>query len=510
MKFTFKTKLILFFVAYLIFRLAIFNVNSAEWGDSYRILRATNSLENFTYPKDEKRPPLYSAFLILIPKNFDPVEGGRLLMVIVSVITVFLFLKLLDFLSINFIDNQKIFAIFLLAYNPLFVYWSMRIYADSFFLMLSLLAFTLYYSFNKDNNYFKLIILSIICFLGIMTRFEGYLLISALFLTFIFNFFKKRDVRILINLSIFLIIGFSLFFFAVNTPWTFFKNPISSSYVDEANRRLVGIYDILGFLLHLIFILGSFFSFYFILFDKKKLIDFIKNHFLLFSFLIIELMLAVIWPAAVPRLLIQVIPILIILFILGLESFEEREKTPYFFIFPLTIVVYIVGQLLIKSQFLLTNYYFMLSLIIVSLLQTFFIYKRNLTYYKYSVALSVILWMSFFVYLHKDIYKVLNIGVTFFSKEYKKDGIIVSNDVSYLTKFYFGDNLKYVRQIDFGIDIEKHLRDRNAKYLIVTNEHNPDMKFTVSKYSFLENIFEYREEINGREFFIVISKVNLK
>jgi hypothetical protein len=47
-KLTFKTKLILFFGIYLLFRISIFNINAAEWGDSYRILRATNFLEKNT------------------------------------------------------------------------------------------------------------------------------------------------------------------------------------------------------------------------------------------------------------------------------------------------------------------------------------------------------------------------------------------------------------------------------------------------------------------------------
>jgi len=510
MNLSFKSKLIIFFVIYFLFRIAIFNINSAEWGDSYRILRATNFLENVSYPKDEKRPPLYSAFLTLIPNNMDPIYGGRVLMVFVSVVTVYLFFVLLNQINLRFTENQKLISLFLFAFNPLFVYWSMRIYADTFFLMLCLSSFIIYYSLIKNHSYFKLFLLSFLCFLGIMTRFEGYLLVSAIFLAFVFEFFKTRNIKLVIDLIVFLIIGFSLFFLAINTSWMFFKNPISSSYVDEANRRIVGAFDILGFILHLIFILGNFFAFYFILFDKKILYKFTQENFLLISFLIIELFLAFAWPAAVPRLLVQVIPILIILMVMGLGSLMQAKKVPYLFIFPLAVLVYIGGQFLIKSQFLLTNYYFMIILVLIALSQIYFIYKFNYRFLIYSLLLNTFVWMSFFVYLHKDIYKVLNLGVNYFSSVYKRDGIIVTNDVSYLTKFYFGDNLKYLRQVDFGIDIEKHLRDREAKYIIVTNEHNPDMKYTPSKYPYLETIYEHREFVNGREFFVVISKVNLK
>ena len=453
MNFTFKTKIIIFFLLYIVFRFAIFNINSAEWGDSYRILRATNFIENFSYPKDEKRPPLFSAFLVLIPNNIDPIFGGRILMVFVSVLTVYLFYILINSINVKFSENEKLLSVILFALNPLFVYWSMRIYADTFFLMLCLLAFIIYFKHQKSPSYLKLTLLSLVCFFGIMTRFEGYILLSSLVLAFIFEFIKNRDFKIFSQLFFFLFIGFSLFIWAINTPWTFFKNPISSSYVDEANRRAVGLFDILGFFMHVLFVLGNFFAFYFVLFDRKKLFQFVQENISLIVFLIIELLLAFAWPAAVPRLLVQIVPILIILMVLGLQSFKEVKVIPFKLIFPLGIFIYVFGQYLVKSQFLLTNYYFMLVLVLISLIQVYFMFMKKLNHFIFSLVLGVILWMSFFVYLHKDIYKVLNTGVTYFSKEYKNDGIIVTNDVSYLTKFYFGDNLKYLRQVDFGIDI---------------------------------------------------------
>ena len=507
MKFSFKNKFTIFFFIYLIFRIIIFNINSAEWGDSYRILRATNFIENGSYPKDEKRPPLFSFFLILIPNNVDQIYGGRVLMILVSVFTVYLFYRLINEINIQFTEDQKLLSVILFAFNPLFVYWSMRIYADTFFLMICLLVFNIYFSNLKKNSYLKIALMSLFCFFGIMTRFEGYILVLAVFLSFVFEFFVRRDKKVLLQLLSFLILGFIIFLWSINTPGTYFKSPIGSSYVDEANRRTVGVFDILGFVLHLLFILGNFFSFYFIMYDKKKLIKFIQVNSVLFIFLVIELVLSFVWPAAVPRLMVQVVPILIILTVIGLNSYSEEKKLPYFIIFPLGIVVYFFGQFLIKSQFLLTNYYFMGVLILISIIQIYLLFKKEIKKFQISLIVGTIFWMFFFVYLHKDIYKVLNLGISYFSKEYKNDGVIVTNDVSALSKFYFGDNLKYLRQIDYGNDIAKYLKDKDAKYVLVTNEHNPDMKFSPEKYPYLETIYEHREEVNGREFFVVISKV---
>jgi len=510
MKINFKNKLIIFFGIYILFRFFIFNINSAEWGDSYRILRATSSIENGSYPKDEKRPPLYSAFLTFIPNNVDQILGGRVLMIFIGLGCVYTFYILLNQLNLNLTENQKLLSLILFAYNPLFIYWNMRIYADTFFLLICLIAFIIYIQILKTNSLLKIFLLSFVSFLGIMTRFEGYLLISALTLGFVFEFIRKRDKRILINLTIFLLIGFCFFIWAINTPWTFFKNPISSSYVDEANRRFVGFYDVLGYFLNLSFILGNLFTLYFVFFDKKRLFAFIKENFVLFNFLMIELMLAFIWPAAVPRLMVQIIPILVILMVLGLDSFYKKGSVTISFVFPLAIAIYLFGQYLVKSQFLLTNYFFMAVIVFISLIQILFIYKKNYRLFEFSLILVTVIWMGLFVYLHKDIYKVLNTGVVFFSQQYQKDGIIVTNDVSALSKFYFSDNLKYLREVDFGIDIQKYLQEKNAKYIIITNEHNPDMEFSPSKYPYLETIYEHREEVNGRKFFVVISKVNIK
>ena len=54
----------LIILLYIFIHLILININVAEWGDSYRILRASEHIRNdFTYPLDEKRPPLYSIFL---------------------------------------------------------------------------------------------------------------------------------------------------------------------------------------------------------------------------------------------------------------------------------------------------------------------------------------------------------------------------------------------------------------------------------------------------------------
>lgn len=168
---------------YLLARLSLINVNSAEWGDSYRILRASNYIQNLTYPIDEKRPPLFSIVLAIRPSHIDAVIWGRLIMLVISLGTLFLFYKLTELFLTT--QNQRRLALALLALNPIYLYWSLRIYADVPFSFLVLLCFYVLEKWRKKlattkNTSIKYpIIIGLTCGLSILTRFEGYLLILA-------------------------------------------------------------------------------------------------------------------------------------------------------------------------------------------------------------------------------------------------------------------------------------------------------------------------------------------
>ena len=506
-KLSFKTKLILFFGIYLLFRISIFNINAAEWGDSYRILRATNFLEKNTYPKDEKRPPLYSAFLILNPNNIDPIYSSRILMIGVSLLTLFIFYLVLNRINYSLTENQKLLALVLFAFNPLYLYWSIRIYADTFFLLLALLAILIYFIHQKNPKLYFLVLLSLVCFLGIMTRFEGYILSTGIFLSFVFEAIRNKSwdkFKYGVIFGIFLSIFFGL---AVNTPWLFFKNPMTSSYVDEANRREIVAFDMLSYFLQVMFLLGNLFSVYFFAVGRKKILKFLIDNSAITAFVLIELVLALAWPAAVPRLLVQLVPFLIIPLVIGL--YEVPKLKNHYLILFLLLGIFVGGQYLSKAQLMLTNLSYFAVICLLSLVQIYLIIKKKFSYVVISLIVINVIWSLLFIFLHKDIYRVLNTGVVEFSKVYQNDGIIVSNDVSYLTKFYFGDNLKYLREVDFGKDIEKYLREKKASYIIVTNEHNADMTYSKEKYPYLTPIYEYKRNVNGRDFFVVISKVNL-
>src|SRR5688572_13539572 len=120
------------FTKYLLILLAVhlllFNINVAEWGDSYRIMRASEFLRDGAYPTDEKRPPLFALILATRPDFVDQTQWGRIVLLIFSIASFYLFWKLAQrYLKES---NKRQFALILFIFNPVYLYWSLRVMAD--------------------------------------------------------------------------------------------------------------------------------------------------------------------------------------------------------------------------------------------------------------------------------------------------------------------------------------------------------------------------------------------
>ena len=83
--------------------LFLINFNAAEWGDSYRILRAAQLSRTNFYPLDEKRPPLFSLIIANYPEGMDPLLFGRAVMSAVGILSIIAFY----FLAKRFIKSQN-------------------------------------------------------------------------------------------------------------------------------------------------------------------------------------------------------------------------------------------------------------------------------------------------------------------------------------------------------------------------------------------------------------------
>jgi len=518
--------ILIFLLLYILLRIIFINVNSAEWGDSYRILRATEFLQNFSYPTDEKRPPLFSFLLLFrfsqISLFNDPILSGRVTMLFLSVFNVLLFYIFCKIILKSSSEKIILFAVGLFAFNPLFVYWSLRIYADNLFLLLMLLSFILYFKFQENRKLYFLIPIPLILILSITTRFEGYLLslsiISAFFLGFIFS-----KIKIYPFLFITLFLTFLIFLVSYFKEFTFYINPIFSKYVDEAESRKITIDEINNFIFQLLFLIGSVFGVVFVLnnfvnLKIKNILEKWLNYGPLVHMFLLQFALSFVWFAAVPRLFLPILPILVILFVKGYENFkfgEYSKKLKYFYFFMsfIFLLIYIGSQLYLKLPFLITGLKFFLTNIFVGLvglgllgLVLFKKFPKNsmMLYF----ILSNIVWAILFVSLEKDTYKVLNQAVTYFKQNYSQESIVLSNDVSSISRFYLKDKFRYSRELDYNEKVLEKVAKVNPDYIIVTNEHNPSMSFTASKYPGFVLEKEFREKVNSRVFFTQIIKVN--
>lgn len=161
-------------------------------------------------------------------KNIVPIHlAGRILTLLISLLTIYLIFKLGKYL---FSENIGLLSAFFLAINPLDVEHSHFITPDvalSFFLLL-----TLYFviRFLKEENHLFIYIASIFCGLATATKYPG--LIAILFIILAIAIYQKREIKkftiktsiikIFFNKTIWLCFLIILIVFSLITPFFWF------------------------------------------------------------------------------------------------------------------------------------------------------------------------------------------------------------------------------------------------------------------------------------------------
>jgi len=315
--------LLYFFIFYFLFRILILNFNSAEWGDSYRILRATSFLETGEYPENEKRPPFFSVVLLLGNFFGGEVVGGRVVMVGISILILFFFNLLIKEVFSKIEDLKRVFILLLLGLNPLYLYWSMRIYADSLFLLITLILFYCFYRFQK--YWWNQVLLAFISVIGVYTRFEGYILIATVLTYFGLMFLVQKNLLYL--QKIFLFGFFSLIFLTalINFDFFHYQNPLTSSYFEEAESRSFQFRELGPTFLQLIFVTAGIIGAVITGWEWKKLLNFFHSHPIISIYTTVFILLSAFWFPAVPRLFLQILPFLILGFFVCLENFIKED-----------------------------------------------------------------------------------------------------------------------------------------------------------------------------------------
>ena len=511
------------FILFIIVHIALFNFNVAEWGDSYRILRASEFIRDGSYPLDEKRPPLFSILLSIRPFSMEAVVWGRVVMFVFSFLSFLLFYKLVEIYIKK--EKYRFLTLLLFLFNPVYLYWSIRIMADVPFSFFVLLFFYLNSKWPK-KDYLKIFLLGIVCGLSILTRFEGYLLLGAGIVEVIFqreDLFKNK-IKIKNILSVFLknfgnMIPLVLATLLVIGPWLVYRNPLRSKYFDEAEKRVYDLKMIWTYFTSLIYILGFTSGISFVILKFKIAKDFLLKNIGLTAFILLELVLILFWPAAIPRLFAPLIPFFIIVTTKCLEFYMEECNTEpkrdyrvllanIFF-----VLFYLLSQYFLKLQFLVLGYRMLAAVFLIQVTSLILLFLRKNNVYFVSIVFSSIFWSIYTINMHRYVFKTVKEA-----SQYASDnlvGTIAYNDISAIPDWYLNisdskcDNSGVHMLFEDNVNLKySKLKDKKIDYLILSNEHNPDVSVGLEKRKYLQPIKEFSYNVNETVFFAKIIRFN--
>ena len=492
----------------LLARILLININSAEWGDSYRILRASNFVQQFSYPGDEKRPPLFSILLAVRPSSIDAILWGRLVMLGISFLALFVFYKLTQKLLAT--RSQRFLAVALLALNPVYLYWSLRIYADIPFSLLVLVCFYFFEVWREklvDEGKASMLypaLMGLICGLGILTRFEGYLLTLATLVGIaVIGRDKGRSNR---SNPVRTVLPFITTISIIAIPWLLYRNPLTSSYFEESAGRKYNLEMFLTYLISYIFVLGIIPAGAFI---SIRLPSVFKKYPHIVAFVLLESLLILAWPAAVPRLFVPIIPFLILALVSSWHNSRENSTATIQEVGIASIilsVVYIITQNHLRLQFLGSHTLVFIFVSTISVVGVVAIFLNQRKLFIVTAILSMLALSASTIYLHKNIYRSIKEISVFSLREVAGNGEkIIHNDTASIVNWYLPqstyknlDNKKYLTQA--------YLQENNIEYIILTNEFNPNLEIDLKKRPYLALIKEAKHTLGGKMFFTWLLK----
>ena len=525
----FKThSVLIIYVAFIILHLLLTNVNSAEWGDSYRILRASEHIRQGNYPLDEKRPPLYSLLLSVRPATVDPIVWGRVFMLALSVAALFIFDKLFNQLSNT--PKARALALLMFILNPVYLYWSLRIYADVLFSIEVMFALYLYLKWREKLTCLKVGVLGLFAALAVLTRFEGYILFGALGFGLVYlNRFNTDFAKSFIK-NIRYICIYVISFILILLPYYLWRNPLTSSYFEEPTGRTYDLSTLAIYIVSLLFLFGFVYAGFFYWEYKDKFKEYLLNTPAIALFIILELLLVLVWPAAIPRLFIPVIPLLIIpladyintYFSLGnkywstIRSFFTKSAFNYRIVLLIVLpLVYVCAQIIFRLQFLIVQKYVLLFILLLQVvLFASIITKKKMLFFN-TFVVSMLVWSLATIYQHKDIYKGVA-EVSKFASE-RVCGVVAYNDVSSVSDWYLNESSGIAKNCENrGIYYDATVKTNRSKeslqkshiaYILVTNEHNTTLTFDTTEWPHIVSVYGVDYAINGKTFFTNLYKV---
>lgn len=466
--------LILFLIGYTLLRVVIINVNVTEWGDSFRILRAAESLLHFSYPLDEKRLPLFSALLAPGLLFLEPVLWGRIYAILASLVNLSLTAVLFKLIYPKAKQSHLVLVMTLLAFNPIFFYWSLRIMAETTFAMFVLLAFVVCRGRFMNRPYVMGLILS----LSALTRYEGFLLAGAFGLSYLL----KKDWRSLVK-------TFSVWVLLV-APWFILTKIIlrggtSDAYVAELTTFNFDLYRLGYFLTYSLFFVGSPILLALLLPrlsklpSRRNLLDLISNP--LLTFVLLEFALFFVWTPSLPRIMLPTIPLATIFVVKNLVEVNLKENRQILiFISLLSVICYLLFQFKFRLYFLVLSYTGLGLILFSSFWGIVALWAGSKKLFLIAV-LGTFLISSFVVVANQR----LVYSTVYEASKYASalSGKIAYSDETGVSAWYLGEKgIYYPQQASLSsIEQGQWLQENKVSSVLDTNEFNRGSRLDVSK-----------------------------
>ncbi|HOV97714.1 MAG TPA: hypothetical protein PLW49_01720, partial [bacterium] len=374
----------------------------------------------------------------------------------------------------------------------------------------------------KINNFKSLIFMGIVCGLSILTRFEGYLLFLSVFIGVIFSqyeiFFKKIKIKELFylikkNWKKAIVLGLTTLITIL--PWLLYRNPLESEYFEEPSRRTYNFNTIWIYLSSILYIFGFTSAFFFIIKSSKNVLDFLNRNISITTFMIVELLLILVWPAAIPRLFLPLIPFFVLILTISLESYFKNYNNgkkadlsslvgPVFLLF-----FYILSQYFLKLQFLVPVKVAFATIVLIQIFSLLSFYFGKVKMFFYLVLVSITFWSISAIFNHKDIYTAIK-SAGIYARD-NLDGKIVFNDTTSIADWYI--NYSYPQKDLIGEKWDfsdkkrlnyEYLLENDVSYVLVTNEDNSSFDLNMKNFKHLKLIQSFRYNIGSKEFFASI------
>lgn len=479
-----EKSLVIFALILLLFRFALFNFNVTEWGDTFSFLRIADFLTRGEYPPDAKRLPVFPLFLALGMKlRLEPVFWGRIVVFVFSVGCFFLFFKLLKLLFPKLSESRLLLACYFLLFNPIFLYWSIRVLSEVVFCFFVLSTFYLYYTRKSA------VFLGVVAGIAAMTRYEGFLLFPAIALGLLLS--KRIKPFIL----------YSLFFILTISPW-FIRSQIIhgqlfyTPYASDPAGFLWSLRDKATFFFHLIFGSGFCLGAIPIIFGIRKLWQQRCRELLPFAvFWGLNLCLIFIW-SSVARMFFTTVPFMVALMVLGLEFFLESSLRVLLPASAIFLGVYTVGAYFLRPYFVAPSKVGAAVFVLSSVVALIFAVKKK-SFLPVVVGISLIVLSGLVVFKHRDVYadvyqaaqEALSLG-----------GTTAYFDETGLSQWYFRKNGVYLNEYLEPEEQWRWLKDNKADFVFWTNAHNEGPALTIVEDAKFAERFELVAEFSNLEF----------